>query len=254
MSLTSSDRFTSRVADYVSYRPDYPVAATDMLLSELSLAAGATVADIGAGTGLLTLPLVRTGANVIAIDPNEDMLTAARDYLGDHRNVQILVGSAEATGLPDQSVDAITAGQAFHWFDHVRSRDEFRRILKPDGKVVLIWNAKAFGASAFLAGYERILEACVPEFSQVRHEKSGDAEIIAFFGHEPDQHSFPHEQRFDWHGVLGRVMSSSYAPRPGHPDHDTLVRELRSLFEEHAQDSMIVWPYTTMLYIGELRP
>ncbi len=252
MTLTSSDRFTSRVADYVRYRPDYPVAATDQLSSELSLAPGVTVADIGAGTGLLTLPLVHTGADVLAVDPNEDMLTAARDYLGGHDNVRIVVGSAEVTGLPDQSVDAITAGQAFHWFDHARAREEFLRVLRPGGKVALVWNAKAFGTSAFLASYERLLEERVPEFSQVRHEKSGDAEIIEFFGHEPEQHRFPHQQRFDWDGVLGRVMSSSYAPKAGHPDHDALVTALRSLFDEHAEDGIIVWPYTTMLYVGPL--
>ncbi len=252
MTLTNSERFTSRVADYVRYRPDYPVAATGKLSAELSLAPGVTVADIGAGTGLLTLPLLRTGADVIAVDPNEDMLAAARDYLAGHDNARIIVGSAEATGLADQSVDAITAGQAFHWFDHARAREEFLRVLRPGGKVALVWNAKAFGTSPFLAGYEQILEDRVPEFSEVRHEKSGDAEIAKFYGSEPTVYSFPHEQRFDWAGVLGRVMSSPYAPKPGQPSHEPLVTALRSLFNEHAEDGMIVWPYTTMLYVGSL--
>ena len=252
MNLTSSERFTSRVADYVRYRPDYPVAATDKLSSELSLASGMTVADVGAGTGLLTLPLLHTGADVIAVDPNEDMLEAAREWLREHDNVRIAVGTAEATGLPDQSVHAITAGQAFHWFDHVRAREEFLRILKPSGKVALVWNAKEFGTSAFLAGYEQILEDRVPEFAEVRHEKSGEAEIAEFYGSDPSRYSFPHHQRFDWDGVLGRVMSSSYAPKSGQPSHDMLVAELRALFNEHAEDGMIVWPYTTMLYVGSL--
>jgi SAM-dependent methyltransferase len=252
MDLASAERFTSRVADYVRYRPDYPAAATDRLASELGLAPGATVADVGAGTGLLTMPLARTGADVVAIDPNEHMLDAAREYLREQERVRFVVGTAEATGLPDRSVDAITAGQAFHWFDHARARTECQRILRPNGKVALIWNAKAFETSAFLAGYEQLLETHVPEFAEVRHETSGDEEIVAFFGAQPRRLTFPHEQRFDWDGVLGRVMSSSYAPRPGHPSHDVLVGELRRLFDEHADDGTIVWPYTTTLYVGSL--
>lgn len=250
--VSSSERFTNRVGDYVRYRPDYPIAATDELSAELSLASGMTVADIGAGTGLLTLSLMRTGANVIAIDPNEDMLAAAREYLAGHDNVRIIVGSAEETSLSEQSLDAITAGQAFHWFDHARAREEFLRVLKPGGMVALVWNAKAFGTSPFLAGYERILDERVPEFAEVRHETSGDAEIAEFYGSEPTVYSFPHEQRFNWDGVLGRAMSSSYTPKPGHSNHESFVTALRNLFHEHAEDDTIAWPYTTMFYVGTL--
>lgn len=252
MEPTSSERFTSRVADYVRYRPGYPDAAIDQLSRELGLAPGVTVADIGAGTGLLTLPLLRSGAEVIAVDPNEQMLEAAAEYLRGHDNLRIVVGSAEATGLPAESVDAITAGQAFHWFDPVRARDEFLRILRPAGKVALIWNAKEFGTSGFLAGYERILDERLPEFAEVRHESSGEGEIAEFFGGMPACSSFPHQQRFDWEGVLGRVMSASYAPKPGQPGHDPLVADLRALFDHHAEDGMITWPYLTKLYVGTL--
>lgn len=252
MDLPSSDRFTDRVADYVRYRPGYPAAAIACMASELSLGPGTTVADIGAGTGLLTLPLLGTGAAVVAVDPNNDMLAAAREHVRGHNDATIIVGSAEATGLADRSVDAITAGQAFHWFDHVRARDEFIRILKPGGRVALVWNAKEFGTSAFLAGYEELLQQRVPEFAEVRHETSGDAEISEFFGEEFARHGFPHAQRFDWDGVLGRVMSSSYAPKPGHPSHEPLVSWLRALFDEHSEAGTIVWPYTTVLYVGTL--
>jgi SAM-dependent methyltransferase len=252
MNSSSSDRFSGRVADYVRYRPDYPIAATETLANQLSLAPGVTVADIGAGTGLLTLPLAITGAQTVAVDPNKDMLAAAREYLREHTNVKLVIGSAESTKLADHSIEAITAGQSFHWFDHARARTEFLRILKPNGKVALIWNAKDFDKSGFLTGYEQLLQQQVPEFAEVRHEKSGEAEIAEFFGHSPTRYSFPHRQNFGWDCVLGRVMSSSYAPAPGHPIHDSFVAALRALFDEHAQDGMIVWPYTTTLYVGSL--
>lgn len=253
MATGSSERFSDRVRDYVRYRPDYPAAAIDLLAAELPLRPGITVADIGAGTGILTRQLADTGASVVAVDPNEHMLDAARDLLRDHADVSIVVGTAETTGLADQSVDAITAGQAFHWFDHVLAREEFLRILRPGGQVALIWNAKAFDSSGFLADYERLLEEHVPEFAQVRHETTGEPELLALFGDEPRRLEFPHQQHFDWDGVLGRVMSSSYAPRPGHPIHDAFVDQLRTLFDEHAVDGAVTWPYTTTLYLGPLR-
>src|SRR5688500_7070813 len=131
MGLSTSDRFTSRVRDYVRYRPGYPVAATEALLELLAVDSSTTVADIGAGTGLLTLPLARSGARVVAIDPNREMLAAARVHLRDLDNVEFVEAPAEETGLPSHSVDAIAVGQAFHWFDLERAREEFLRILVP---------------------------------------------------------------------------------------------------------------------------
>jgi SAM-dependent methyltransferase len=248
----SSARFSSRVADYVRYRPSYPADAIEFVVSELALDTDSMVADLGAGTGLLTKPLAETGALVFAVDPNAEMLDAAAEYLDAFDNVRIVPATAEHTTLDAHSLDAITAGQAFHWFDHGRVRVECLRVLRPGGRVALLWNAKAFDTSPFLGEYETLLDQHAPEFATVRHETSGDDEIAAFFGHPPTVREFANEQRFDWDGVLGRVMSSSYAPQPGQPGHDALVTGLRELFERYAAIGVVTWPYRTMVYVGEI--
>lgn len=250
--LETSQRFSDRVSDYVRYRPGYPVNAIGVLERELALAPGRVVADVGAGTGMLTQPLAATGADVIALDPNEQMLAAAREHLAEHDNVRIEVASAEGTGLPDHSVDAITCGQAFHWFDPVRARAEFRRVLVPGGRVALVWNRKHIEASQLLADLEVVLHEHAPEFAIVRHEKIEDAEISTFYGRAPSSWTFSHEQRFDWDGFRGRLLSSSYTPAPGSNGHDAFVAALHVLFDRHQLDGEIVWPYVTHVYVGEI--
>lgn len=253
MALGSSERFDSRVADYVRWRPGYPDAALALVTAELGLGPGVTVADIGAGTGILTRPLLETGADVIAIDPNANMRAAAATMLGDAPNLRIREGTAEQTGLPDQSLDAIAVGQAFHWFSHVRAREEARRILRPGGKVVLLWNSKQWEASPLLAGYRALLDELAPEFAVIRHETTGEAEIDEFYGTPPALHTFEHAQRFDWDGLYGRVMSASYAPQPGAAGHEALVAGLRRLFAANVEaNGTVAWPYSTMVYVGTL--
>ena len=252
MTLDSAERFTSRVRDYVRYRPGYPPAAVAHIADQLDIAPGRLIADVGAGTGLLTRSLLQAGAEVIAIDPNEHMLDAARELLAGQRRASFVVASAEDTTLDDHSVDAITVGQAFHWFEHEAARDEFRRILRPGGCVALMWNTKRFDTSEFLAGYEQLLERHAPAFADVRHETSDEATIEAFFGAPPTRAEFDNEQRFDWDGVLGRAMSASYVPREGAPHHAAFVVGLRELWEAHAVDGCLVWPYATVVWAGPL--
>jgi len=255
MSTSASDRFTTRVADYVRYRPDYPALAIDVLVRELGIGQGTVIADIGTGPGILARQLASAapGAVLHAVDPNEAMLEAARMYLADCTGIDVARGTAEATGLADASVDAITVAQAFHWFDHAATRREFLRILRPGGRVGLVWNTKLFDGSPLLAGYRELLDRWVPEFAAVRHETGERGSVEAFFV-AYERHEAPHAQHVDWDGLLGRVMSSSYAPLPGSEGHSELVAGLRLLFDRHVgREGTVAWEYCTATYVGTIR-
>ena len=137
-------RFTNRVANYARYRPGYPPAVLTCLRDECGLSPGSTVADVGSGTGILTELFLANGNHVYAVEPNEAMRQAAELSLAHYPGFTSVDGRAEATTLADDSVDFVTAGQAFHWFDAAASRVEFNRILRPGGYTALVWNARAY--------------------------------------------------------------------------------------------------------------
>ena len=146
--MEKPDQFTGKAAAYTKGRPLYARAALDFL-KEQGVNETARIADIGAGTGIFSKQLAETGATVFAVEPNTEMRTAAVEYLKKTPNAHCVDGSAENTALPDHSVDFVSAAQAFHWFDKAAFRKECERILVPDGKIVLIWNAEVFGGDFF---------------------------------------------------------------------------------------------------------
>ena len=140
MTMDPTQRFSSRVADYVKYRPSYPEAIIDLLTAECGLTPDSIVAGAGSGTGLLAELFLKAGQRVWGIEPNREMREAGEEFLRGYQRFVSIAASAEATTLPDRSVDFVTAGQSFHWFDRARVGVEFARILKPQGWLVLIWN------------------------------------------------------------------------------------------------------------------
>lgn len=156
MSLNPTQRFSDRVDNYVKYRPSYPTAVLDCLRDECGLVAPSVIADIGSGTGNLARLFLQKGNRVIGIEPNKEMREAGEAYLAEFANFSSINGTAEATTLPDDSVDFVTAGQAAHWFDREKSLPELRRILRPGGTIAFVWNTMAFDDSPFMRGYEQI--------------------------------------------------------------------------------------------------
>ena len=245
--MSTTSRFDDRVADYVRFRPSYPDAAIDFVVTALGVGRGDVVADIGAGTGISSALLLARGLGVKAIEPNAPMRAAAVSWLGDDARFAALDGTAEATTLPDQSVDAIVAAQAFHWFHPERARAEAQRILKRaerPAQAALIWNARREAGSPFLEGYEQLLLEAAVDYAQVRHQNvaAGDA-VERFFGRAPKRWSIAHAQRFDWEGLRGRAASSSYVPSASHPRHDAFFRELRALFDRTAEGGAVAFVY-----------
>ena len=249
----ATNRFSDRVADYVRYRPGYPDALVTTLVDETSLSPDSVVVDIGAGTGISTAMFLDLGCTVHGVEPNDAMRAAAAESLGSNPRLQLYDGTAEATGLPDASVDIVAAGQAFHWFDAEAARREFARILKPDGTVALFWNTRRTDATPFLRAYEELLIEHGTDYATVRHENQGPEQLRTFFGGDHSTRRFPNEQRFDFAGLRGRVLSSSYVPAADDPRCAPLLAELRRLFDRHAEDGQIRLVYETELHFGQLR-
>lgn len=246
-------RFSSRVEDYVRYRPGYPEAVIATLHAECRLERASLVADFGSGTGLLSRLFLRNGNPVLAVEPNPEMRAAGERLLGSFPGFRSVSGRAESSTLADHSVDFVVAGQAFHWFDPRMARDEFVRILKPTGWGVLIWNQVDIRATAFLRAYERLLQKYATYRIRVDHRERDAAAAAALFGTGGfKSDTFEHSQRFDYTGVRGRTLSLSSIPGPSDPGHEKMLAELAEIFQAYHTDDIVELPYTTTMYYGRL--
>ena len=244
-------RFSNRVRDYVRYRPSYPAEVIDLLRRECGLDHGVPVADVGAGTGIFARLLLEAGAVVYAVEPNEPMRAAAEAASADHPRFHSVDAPAEATGLPDGAVQIVSCAQAWHWFDHARAREEFVRILRPGGWLFLVWNERSTEDTPFLRDYEAILNEFAPEYHRVLHQEFDANRLDEVFAPEPMlRANYPNAQVFDRDGFIGRVMSSSYAPKGD----ERLMSELGRAFDRHQVDGRIEFRYTTECYYGRLIP
>ncbi len=250
--MNNSDRFTSRVADYVKYRPSYPEAYLDYLANEVSLSLDSIVADIGAGTGILSKLLAPRVKTVIAIEPNAEMRRAAAEYCKDAPNVVIIDGSAEATTLPNASVDFITAAQAFHWFRLDEAKLEFRRVLKPDGKAALVWNVRDI-ATPFGQEYESLVKQhCLNYLGSGGGSTENLAYRLLFKNGEYDYRIFPNDRGIDLETLIGYSLSTSYAPNKGDENYPGFIKDLMALFERFATGGSLLLSMTTHSYVGEI--
>lgn len=249
-----TQRFSDRVGAYVKYRPSYPSALVDALLGDADLGETARIADLGAGTGIFTRLLLERSKTVIAVEPNDAMRATAEADLSPYPGFSGQSGSAESTGLPDDSVDLAVAAQAFHWFDRPAAKQEIARILKSGGRLALVWNERLSDSSPFLRDYETLLQELATDYASVNHTNIDDADIDAFFAPFPVRKSeFPNVQTFDYDGLAGRCRSSSYVPAEGHKDHARFFAELRSLFDRHQSDGQVRFEYRSTLYLGRFR-
>src|ERR1700730_605970 len=231
----ATQRFSSRVDNYVRFRPGYPPEVLELLKNECGLTPESVIADIAFGTGMFTRMLLENGNRVFGVEPNDAMRRAGERFLGGHSGFTSVAGTAEATTLRDHSIDVITAAQAAHWFDREKARREFIRILKPGGWTALLWNERRTDSTPFLRNYEHLLLTYGTDYQEVRHERTTSV-IQEFFDPAPfEERVFPMRQEFGYVGLEGRLLSSSYAHGRNDPNHAAMLRELRGIFDKHQQ-------------------
>ena len=249
----AKQRFSTKVADYIRYRPSYPAAVIDLLRTESGLRPEHVVADVGSGTGVLSKLFLENGNPVLGVEPNDEMRHAGEELLSSFKSFSSMSGSAEATTLPDASVDFVTVAQAFHWFEPIATRREFLRILRPGGFVVIVWNDRQLDTTPFLRDYESMLHRFGTDYAKVNESYPRRSQIQEFFAPNPFAHStFPNFQKFDLDGVRGRLRSSSYVPGPEHPAFAPMIAELERIFGAHEQNGEVSMDYTTHVYFGRL--
>jgi formamidopyrimidine-DNA glycosylase len=245
-------RFSDRVDNYVRYRPDYPDAILSCLGREAGLMPAWVIADVGSGTGILSAKFLKHGNVVYAVEPNDEMRAAAEKWLRGNVGFISIKATAEGTTLSAGSVDLIVAGQAFHWFDQDRARMEFLRILKPRGWVALLWNTHKMDSTPFMREYEQLQQTFSIDYQQV-DRRNITAESLGKFSPYLQKRTFPNAQEFDFEALKGRLLSSSYAPLPGHPNFEPMIAELERIFARHEIGGAVRFEYETELYFGPLR-
>lgn len=250
--LDPTRRFSKRVENYIKYRPGYPADIMTLLEAECGLTAGSVVADLGSGTGILTELFLKHGNKVFGVEPNPEMRRAGEKLLANFPNFVSVAASAEETSLPNESIDLVAAGQAFHWFDRDLAKTEFQRILKSDGWVVLMWNGFRVETSPLNKGYQEIVLRYGTDYKEVAREITG-VDVESFFAPGSCRCAkFTFKQVFDFAGLKGRLLSSSYAPESSEPNFGQMIEELRALFDANQQDGRVDFNYETEVYYGQV--
>lgn len=251
--MDSITRFSDRVDNYVKYRPDYPQEIIAFLRQNAILNSESVIADIGCGTGISAELFLKEGNVVYGVEPNREMRHAAQKLLAGYKNFCIIDGTAENTMLPKDDIDIIIAGQAFHWFDKEKCKIEFKRILKQNGFAILMWNDRRIDRTPFLRAYEDFIRKFAIDYKEVNHKNLDEKIFTGFFGKENYRiNSFENFQHFDFEGLKGRILSSSYMPSEGHKDYISMLIELKKIFEQFHEKGRVKIEYDTKIYYGKL--
>jgi ubiquinone/menaquinone biosynthesis C-methylase UbiE len=250
-----TERFTHAVQNYVKYRPSYTQDILQVLIKDCHLTKDSIVADVGSGTGFLSKLFLDFGNTVYGVEPNQEMRKAAETYLKSYTNFHSIAASAEMTTLNEHSIDIVTAGTAFHWFQPEAAKFEFKRILKSPGWVLLVWNVRNMEESALIREYEKLSIHYCKDYCESNAHLLDKSVASSFFSpFEMTVKSFRNTQQFDWEGLQGRLLSTSYSLRPGDIHYEEMMQELKNIFDRYQKNGMIEFLYNTKLYYGHLHP
>ncbi|HXW60608.1 MAG TPA: class I SAM-dependent methyltransferase [Myxococcota bacterium] len=246
-----NDIFSGRINDYVQFRLDYPPELGPFL--DQLIRPEFIVADIGSGSGLLTHWFLDRGLSVFGVEPNKEMRAAAEKALASYPSFHSIDGSAEHTTLQDQSIDLIACGNAFHWFDVEKTKLEWKRILKPKAHVLLIRSDWKQYPNAAMKAYDHIImKYCTKRRGMVSDPKLEKAAIKNFFASCTFEGIAKREYAYTYTELVGRFLSTSFAPKAGHPEHQNALLALSKLFEDFAINSLFPFGTITTAVYGVL--
>ena len=246
-------RFSTRVENYIKYRPSYPKEVISTLQLEIGLTEKDIIADIGSGTGISAKLFLENGNTVFCVEPNEPMRKAAEGLLSQFENFHSIHGSAETTNLPDNAIDLIVCAQAFHWFDLKNTKLEFQRIANENAHLILIWNDRK-ATEPFQIDYEKLIQEFAIDYNEISHRNITPTMIDEFF--TPNKYKkfvLDYQQQFDLEGLIGRIISSSYMPNEDDENFPQLRNAIVNLFDKYKQNEIVTFAYDTILYIGKLK-
>jgi SAM-dependent methyltransferase len=245
LSIHPTARGFERAAEvYEQARPDYPAAALDHIVEVLELEPGAHVVDVGAGTGKFARQLVARGLRVTGVEPIAEM----REVFERVVDAEVVEGTAESIPLDDGIADAVTAAQAFHWFDPDRALPELSRVLRPRGGVALIWNVRDESHPLHQA-YAATIRPYKGDAYPTGSGHPGGEPLAAPLFTDVEEQVFPHQQLMDADGLVARAASVSFIARLPEDERAELLDRVRAL----APPGTFEFPYVTKVFTGRSR-
>lgn len=248
------DRFFNKAEKYELYRPSYTEESIEKIfdLCRIVPSNEAKVADIGAGTGKFTQLLLDKGFIVYAIEPNEEMRIIADKKFKDYDNFHSIDKVAEDTSLENNSISIITVAQAFHYFDLDKTKKEFKRILKPQGKVALLWNFR-LRDSEFIKEYENIIYGLHSNKVKPTHAQDNMTdELFKNFFTNYEIANISNSQEFDFESLWGRTLSNNHMPNENESEYLQLYDSIKKLFDKYEQNGKILFQYRTQIVVGDI--
>ena len=249
--MDHTNRFDGKGELYAKARPKYAAELFAYLKNSLNIRQDSIFADIGSGTGIFTEQLLHCGYKVFAVEPNGDMRRKAEEKLSGNSRFTSVGGADRDTGLPEQSVDHIVTAQAFHWFDVDAFKKECRRILKPNGTVMIVYNTREESAACNKALADLHRRYC-PQFEGFS-KGMNEEKCRAFFDGRCEIFRADNSLTYDRGGYVSRVLSSSYSLREGDENYAEYLEEINKLFDMFAIDGAITVPMFTVAYIGSIK-
>lgn len=251
----NEDKFNNLADIYEKYRPSYPEEYVKYIIRECNLNEESIVADIGAGTGILTRQLLENNLKVIGVEPNTDMRKILKK-LEINKNFKAVEGSAEHTNLKENSIDLIVVAQAFHWFDKQKFKEECKRILKPNGKVWILWN-QVDETKEIVKEQKEVDDKYTNRFQEVTGiltANKKEEQINGFFKdnlYETKVVDNPLEN--DKERFIGNNLSRSYALKKEDINYKNYIKAFEKIFDKYSKNGKVIVPNKTYGYLGQVK-